>query len=73
MKVKIHRGSKEIGGSCIEVEAAGSRILLDLGLPWTGTPMMFQFIQTSQGSTARAILLVFFCLTDISTTGVLPI
>lgn len=38
MKVKIHRGSKEIGGSCIEVEAAGSRILLDLGLPLDGNP-----------------------------------
>ncbi|MGL1921249.1 MAG: MBL fold metallo-hydrolase [Hyphomicrobiales bacterium] len=33
MRVKIHRGTKEIGGSCIEVEAQGKRILLDLGLP----------------------------------------
>lgn len=29
----IHRGSKEIGGSCVEVEANGARLLLDLGLP----------------------------------------
>lgn len=33
MRACIHRGSKEIGGSCIEVEQSGQRILLDLGLP----------------------------------------
>ena len=34
MKVCIHRGSKEIGGSCVEVVAdCGQRIILDLGLP----------------------------------------
>ena len=29
----IHRGTRQIGGSCVEVEADDSRILLDLGLP----------------------------------------
>ncbi len=33
MRAKIHRGAHEVGGNCIEVEAAGSRILLDLGWP----------------------------------------
>lgn len=33
MRVRIHRGTREIGGTCIELESAGSRILLDLGLP----------------------------------------
>ena len=33
MEVCIHRGAHEIGGSCVEVHAAGKRILLDLGLP----------------------------------------
>ncbi|MEI7525437.1 MAG: hypothetical protein WCJ95_13950 [Mariniphaga sp.] len=34
MQVCIHRGSKEIGGSCVEVVAdSGERIILDLGLP----------------------------------------
>ena len=36
MRVKIHRGTQEIGGTCIELEADGSRILLDLGLPLDG-------------------------------------
>ena len=33
MKICIHRGTGEIGGTCIEVEAAGSRIAMDVGLP----------------------------------------
>jgi ribonuclease J len=33
MKICIHRGTKEIGGSCVEIEAAGKRILVDIGLP----------------------------------------
>jgi len=33
MKLCIHRGSHQIGGSCVELEAQGRRLLLDLGLP----------------------------------------
>ncbi len=33
MKLIIHRGSKEIGGSCVEVTAGNTRIILDVGLP----------------------------------------
>lgn len=33
MKVIIHRGAKEIGGSCVEVATAKTRVILDLGLP----------------------------------------
>ena len=33
MRLRIHRGAKEIGGTCIEVEAAGKRLALDVGLP----------------------------------------
>ncbi|MCX5633429.1 MAG: MBL fold metallo-hydrolase [Phycisphaerae bacterium] len=33
MKVIIHRGTKEIGGSCVELIADNSRILIDLGMP----------------------------------------
>jgi ribonuclease J len=38
VRARIHRGTQEIGGSCIELEAAcGSRIVLDLGRPlWAG-------------------------------------
>lgn len=33
MRLTIHRGTKEIGGSCVEVATASSRLVLDLGLP----------------------------------------
>ncbi len=33
MKFKIHRGTNEIGGSCVEVWTASTRILLDFGMP----------------------------------------
>jgi len=33
VRVCIHRGAEEIGGTCIELEAEGARIVLDLGLP----------------------------------------
>ena len=33
MRIRIHRGTKEIGGTCIEMEAQGNRIVLDVGLP----------------------------------------
>jgi ribonuclease J len=33
VKVCIHRGTQEIGGTCIEIESEGKRLVLDLGLP----------------------------------------
>jgi len=33
MKATIHRGAKEIGGTCIELQSGNSRILIDFGLP----------------------------------------
>ena len=33
MKLTIHRGSHEIGGSCLEIATAATRIVLDVGLP----------------------------------------
>ena len=33
MRFRIHRGANEIGGNCIEVQASGKSLLLDLGWP----------------------------------------
>ena len=33
MLLTIHRGSKEIGGTCIELQSDNSKILIDFGLP----------------------------------------
>ena len=37
MKILIHRGSKEIGGTCIQLSTNKTTILLDLGLPLSKT------------------------------------
>lgn len=33
MRIKIHRGTHEIGGSCVELQSGATRIVVDLGLP----------------------------------------
>ena len=33
MRARILRGAEEVGGSCVELECDGQRIVLDLGLP----------------------------------------
>lgn len=33
MKITIHRGTNEIGGSCVEITSITTRILIDIGLP----------------------------------------
>ncbi len=33
MNIIIHRGAKEVGGSCVEVSSNGTTLLLDFGLP----------------------------------------
>jgi ribonuclease J len=33
MRICIHRGTKEIGGTCVEIEAQAKRLVLDVGLP----------------------------------------
>ena len=36
MNIRIYRGTNQIGGSCVELEALdGSRIILDAGMPLT--------------------------------------
>lgn len=33
MRITIHRGSKEIGGNCVEIRSDRAKILIDFGLP----------------------------------------
>lgn len=35
MYLTIHRGTKQIGGSCVELKTGGTRIILDIGMPLT--------------------------------------
>ena len=35
MRARIHRGAAEVGGNCVELEARGKRLVLDVGWPIT--------------------------------------
>jgi ribonuclease J len=49
MRVCIHRGSKQIGGSCIEVETDSQRLLIDLGLPLDAEKNSIQYLPKISG------------------------
>lgn len=36
MNLTIHRGTHEIGGSCVEIDSNDSRIVIDIGMPLVG-------------------------------------
>ena len=57
MKVKIHRGTKQIGGTCIEIENAGERIVLDFGLPLDGNPSDTMLVPQILGNDLKAVLI----------------
>lgn len=49
MKLVIHRGSNQIGGSCVEVESRSQRLLIDLGLPLDAEGDLRQFLPAVSG------------------------
>lgn len=49
MRVCTHRGSKQIGGSCVEVESLGQRLLVDLGLPLDAENNSIQYLPNVAG------------------------
>ncbi len=49
MRICIHRGSKQIGGSCVEVETQGKRILIDFGLPLDAEDDFKQYVPSITG------------------------
>jgi ribonuclease J len=49
MRVCIRRGSKQIGGSCVELEASGQRVVLDLGLPLDAESNNLHLLPAIQG------------------------
>jgi ribonuclease J len=49
MRLVIHRGSNQIGGSCVEVESQGRRLLIDLGLPLDAEGDPRQFLPAVSG------------------------
>ena len=56
MKIITYRGTHEIGGSCVELQTANSRILIDFGIPLvTGNKERFD-IKSIEGKTAEELI-----------------
>ena len=49
MRICIHRGSRQIGGSCVEIESLGKRLLIDLGLPLDAESNSIQYLPKVPG------------------------
>lgn len=57
MKIIIHRGTKEIGGTCVELSVKDSRIIVDLGIPLVSGKKDQPFdSKVLEGKTARQLL-----------------
>jgi len=65
MKLKIHRGTNVIGGSCVEVWTAETRIVIDFGLPLVN-PDGSQFDTNLLKDKSTAELIASGILPDIS-------
>lgn len=57
MKVRIHRGTQQIGGTCIELAADGDRIALDFGLPLDGDATDTSLVPEIAGDDLRGIVI----------------
>jgi len=49
MQTCIHRGSRQIGGSCVEIESCGQRLLIDFGLPLDAEKDTAQYLPKIKG------------------------
>lgn len=57
MKVRIHRGTQQIGGTCIELKAGNDRIVLDFGLPLDGDANDASLVPEITGPDLKAVLI----------------
>ncbi|MFN2344019.1 MAG: MBL fold metallo-hydrolase, partial [Desulfonatronovibrio sp.] len=73
MNICIYRGSNQIGGSCVEIEQDGQRIILDVGLPLdaeTNDKALLPAIEGLDGSDPD-LLGIFLSHTHLDHTGLL--
>ena len=76
MRARIHRGAREIGGSCVEIEHDGQRIVLDVGLPLDRDPdeplSLPPVAGLAVGAAPDGLLAVFVSHTHPDHVGMLP-
>lgn len=57
MRVRIHRGTKQIGGTCVELAHEGRRLVLDFGLPLDGDAADESLVPTLAADDLEAIVI----------------
>ena len=57
LKVRMHRGTQQIGGTCIELAAAGNRIALDFSLLFDGDATNTKLVPEIAGDDLRCIVI----------------
>ncbi len=62
MQLIIHRGTQEIGGSCVELRTATNRILIDFGIPLVSCDLQPFDVNMLKGKTIE----------ELKTQGILP-
>lgn len=60
MKLTIHRGTKQIGGSVTEIESGGYRVFIDFGeqLPGTGSRELEPIYGLTFGDVSKSALII---------------
>jgi ribonuclease J len=74
MQICIHRGSNQIGGSCVEMESQGQRLLLDIGLPLDAELNTLQYLPDIPGldGSDPSLLGILVSHSHIDHFGLLP-
>ena len=49
MRACIHRGAQQVGGSCVQLESQGQRLLIDFGLPLDAEEDRRQYLKDIEG------------------------
>jgi ribonuclease J len=57
MRVRIHRGTKQIGGTCVEIASGGDSIVLDFGLPLDGDASDVALVPQILGNHLRGVVI----------------
>lgn len=57
MRIRIHRGATQIGGTCIAIAHEGTRIALDLGLPLDGDAEDLSLVPAIAGDDLAAVII----------------
>lgn len=74
IKICIHRGTRQIGGTCVEIDEAGQRLIIDLGLPLDADEPSSDLLPSAAGLTSpdRSLQAIVISHAHLDHYGLLP-